>query len=164
MTYDSKRDTEQHIKTVKGLLDAVIMQLALRGRDHDKSKLRSPEKEMFDEFTPKLRDLTYGSDEYRACLAEMSKALQHHYQNNTHHPEHYENGVDDMNLLDVIEMLCDWVAATRRHADGSVRESLMINKKRFSLSPQLYKIICNTAVQMGWIPSLPAETFLHETE
>ena len=155
--YDSRKDTEQHIRVVRDLLGNVIMQLALRSQDHDKSKLQSPEKEMFDEFTPRLKALTYDSEEYKACLAEMGKALQHHYENNTHHPEHYENGVDDMDLLDVVEMLCDWVAATRRHADGSVRASLTANKKRFNISPQLHRIICNTAVHMGWIPSLPAD-------
>ena len=32
--------------------------------------------------------LTYGSDEYKACLTEMKPALDHHYAANRHHPEH----------------------------------------------------------------------------
>lgn len=160
MTYDSRQDTEQHIENVRALLGQIALQIAYRAQEHDASKLREPEKSMYDEFTPKLRAMTYGSDEYKQSLKDMGFALENHYAENSHHPEHYRNGVDDMDLLDVVEMLADWVAATRRHADGSVRESLMINKERFKISDQLYKIICNTALRMDWIPSLPAESFL----
>jgi hypothetical protein len=37
----------------------------------------------------------------------MAPALKHHYENNRHHPEHFKNNIDDMNLIDLIEMLCD---------------------------------------------------------
>lgn len=155
--YDSAEDTKRHIEAVRNLLAIVVLDLAKRSQDHDASKLQEPEKSMFDEYTPKLRALTYGSDEYKSCLVKMGEALKHHYENNSHHPEHYENGVDDMDLMDVVEMLCDWIAASRRHADGSVRDSLIINRDRFKLSPQLYKILCNTAVRLNWIPSEPSE-------
>lgn len=155
--YDSKKDTEQHIENVRSLLSEIILELTKRAQNHDASKLVNPEKAMFNEYTPLLRELTYGSDEYKSTLIKMGAALEHHYQNNSHHPEHFENGVRDMSLLDVVEMLADWVAATRRHADGSIRDSLVINRKRFGLSDQLYEIICNTAVEMNWIPAKPAE-------
>ena len=49
----------------------------------------------------------------------MGPALQHHYEDNCHHPEHYRNGIHDMNMVDLIEMLCDWRAAIKRyHPDG----------------------------------------------
>ena len=159
MSYDSTDDTKAHIEQVRNVMATVIYELAKRSLVHDASKLQSPEKEMFDEYTPALRALTYGSKEYKETLAHMGKALQHHYENNSHHPEYYGGEVGDMDLLDVIEMLCDWVAATRRHADGSIRESLAINKKRFAISDQLYRILCNTAVNMDWIPAAPAENY-----
>lgn len=160
MSYDSTEDTKNHIHNVQNLLGQIALQIAYRAQEHDASKLREPEKSMYDEFTPRLRGMTYGSEEYKQCLKDMGIALENHYAENSHHPEHYIHGVDDMDLLDVIEMLADWVAASRRHADGSVRDSLLINKKRFKISDQLYKIICNTALRMDWIPSLPAESFL----
>ncbi len=55
---------------------------------HDRSKTESPEVECFDEYTPKLKGATYGSDEYKQWLAEMKPALDHHYAANRHHPEH----------------------------------------------------------------------------
>ena len=150
MIYDSTKDTQEHIEKVRKNLKDVLIDIAARSYDHDKSKLEEPEKSIFDEYTPKLRDTTYGSDEYREYLEKMGLGLKHHYQNNTHHPEHYENGINGMSLLDVIEMLADWKAATKRHADGDIMESLKINKERFGISDQLYEILVNTVEEMAW--------------
>jgi hypothetical protein len=49
-----------------------------------------------------------------------------------------------MNLFDILEMLIDWCAACKRHADGDINKSIEINTKRFNLSPQLVNIFKNT--------------------
>jgi len=147
--YDSTADTLFHIKRVNELLIRCAKDLTARAIFHDNSKLRSPEKELFDELTPKLAGCTYGSDEYKGYLSELKVALDHHYANNSHHPEHYENGIDGMDLFDVIEMLMDWKAATERHNDGDILKSLDINEKRFNISPQLKSILFNTIEGMG---------------
>ena len=77
-------------------------------------------------------------------MAKMKPALDHHYANNSHHPEHFENGVDDMTLIDLVEMLADWKAATMRHADGDIWKSLEIQREKLGLSDQLVKIFANT--------------------
>lgn len=149
--YDSRADTLAHIQRVGLLLADVRDNLILRGMLHDKSKLLEPEKTMFDECTLKLKSLTYGSDEYKAALAELKPALDHHYAANSHHPEHYPNGVDGMSLFDVIEMLMDWKAATERmKGGGDIRRSLEINRDRFKLTPQLESILANTIREMRW--------------
>ena len=79
MTYDSRKDTSEHIDTVRKLLFKVQAALGLRAMAHDASKLEDPEKSVFDEFTPKLKGTTYGSDEYKEFLKEMQVGLQHHY-------------------------------------------------------------------------------------
>jgi hypothetical protein len=89
MSYDSTQETIDHINTVRSLLSSFISILEVRKIAHDASKLASPEKEMFDEFTPKLRELTYGSPEYKQALADMGPGLKHHWENNSHHPEYY---------------------------------------------------------------------------
>jgi len=150
MSYDSTDDTLAHIKRVQELLEQVIVHLETRGTQHDQSKLEEPEKSVFDRVTPKLKQLTYGSPEYKASLDEMGEALQHHYAHNSHHPQHYENGFNGMSLLDIIEMFADWKAAGERHADGSLEKSLEINKTRFGLSEQLWRILDNTRKELGW--------------
>lgn len=99
---------------------------------------------MFTKFTPRLKGMTYGSPEYKQCLAEMGPGLKHHYAANRHHPEHHEGGIDGMNLFDVLEMFIDWTASSRRHADGDIGKSIEHNKGRFSMSDQLVKIFQNT--------------------
>ena len=143
--YDSKEDTLKHILQVKENITLIILQLSTRAVEHDASKLKTPEKEVFDKVTPLLKDLTYGSDEYKEALKEMGVALDHHYKNNRHHPEHFENGINGMNLVDIVEMFCDWYAATKRHDDGNIYNSLEINKTRFNLSDDLLAIFKNTA-------------------
>lgn len=153
MKTDSTQETEAHIKRVVDLLTDCLDNIAKRQDAHDASKLESPEKECFDEVTGVLRGLTYGSDEYKAQLAKLKPALDHHYAHNSHHPEHYGNGIDGMSLLDLIEMLCDWKAAGERHADGSMSWSLMVNQSRFKISDQLQSILQNTAIELGWMKS-----------
>lgn len=148
---DSTLATLKHSRRVDELLLELIAELMLRLTKHDASKLSSEEKDVFDEFSPKLKDSTYGSEEYWGYLASMKPALDHHYANNRHHPEHFENGVDGMTLIDVFEMLSDWKAATERHDDGDLEKSLEIQQKRFSLSDQLVSILRNTAREAGWL-------------
>jgi hypothetical protein len=135
-----------HIAQVRSYLLEIIQELSKRAIDHDKSKLEEPEKSVFEEYTPKLKNTTYGSDEYNQYLKEMKPALDHHYANNRHHPEHFigKGGINEMDLIDLIEMFCDWKSATLRHADGNLKKSIEHNQKRFSIGDQLTKIFKNT--------------------
>lgn len=149
--YDSRADTLAHIRRVNDLMLTACHGLLLRAKIHDNSKLEEPEKSGFDACTLKLKAMAYGSDEYKAALAELKPFLDHHYAANPHHPEHYADGVDGMTLFDVVEMLMDWKAATERMANGGdIRRSLEINTERFKLSPQLRSILANTIKEMGW--------------
>lgn len=137
--------TMRHIERLRNLLNVCVVELLRRGELHDQSKLGSPEVEAFTEYTDKLAGCTYDSDEYKKNLAAIKPALDHHYANNRHHPEHHKNGINDMNLIDLVEMLCDWKSSSERHLDGNLRKSIEINANRFGLSPQLVKILENTA-------------------
>jgi hypothetical protein len=137
-------ETLKHIQLVQKLLHNMAAELLTRAEKHDQSKLEHPEVEAFTEFTNKLSTSTYGSQEYEGFRKAMKPALDHHYANNRHHPEHFKGGIHDMNLLDLIEMFCDWKAATTRHRDGNLRRSIEVNASRYGLSPQLVKILENT--------------------
>lgn len=141
---DSRPETYKHIQTVQKFLNKIIVDLLKRSENHDQSKLISPEVEYFDNFTEKLAGSTYGTDEYKQLLQELKPALDHHYSNNSHHPEYYSNGIKGMSLLDLIEMICDWLAATKRHNDGDIRRSIELNQKRFGYSDELKNIFFNT--------------------
>lgn len=141
---DSRVATYEHIQTVQRMMSVFINDLQHRQLVHDQSKLVSPELEIFNEFTPKLKDSTYGSEEYLGFLAAMKPALEHHYSANSHHPEHFTDGIRGMSLLDLVEMLADWKAATLRHNDGDIKRSIEVNQKRFGYSDELKQILLNT--------------------
>jgi len=108
--------------------------LMKRALMHDSSKHGRYEAQRFAQHTKKLKGTTYGSDDYTALLTALRPALTHHYTNNRHHPEYHANGFEDMSEIDRIEMIFDWLAATRRHSDGDIFKSLKINQKRFKYS------------------------------
>ena len=148
-------ETRKHQQEVAKMLMMFAQMLLERAMVHDASKLESPEREIFIEFTPKLKGCTYGSEEYKTFLAQMKPALDHHYANNKHHPEYNDiNGftfqtgnncaINAMDLVDIVEMLCDWLAATKRHADGDIGKSININEKRFGINEQLSQLFRNT--------------------
>ena len=122
-----------------------------RAVNHDASKFSEEEWPYFEAATEKLKGLTYGSDEYKQSLSELNPAIDHHQKHNSHHPEFYKDGVNQMSLLDLMEMLADWKAATERHEDGDLYRSLMINKERFNISDQLFDVLYVTAHRMGWL-------------
>ena len=146
LDYDSKADTLLHIKRVNELLIEAASELLRRGKVHDNSKLESPEKELFDKYTQGLANCTYGSKEYNDFKDQLKPALTHHYANNSHHPEHYENGMNDYNLFDLLEMFLDWKASSERQNDGNILKSIKINKQRFNYPDMIENIFKNTAI------------------
>jgi hypothetical protein len=152
MNYDSTVDTTLHINRVRFLLGLCAIRLLERGSRHDASKLEQPEKAIFDSVGNRLAVITYEGEEYKQSLTDLKVALEHHYVQNTHHPEHYPNGVDGMSLLDLIEMLMDWKAASERHPGGmNIACSLDLSSQRFSVGEQRKQILLNTAKEIGWL-------------
>ena len=143
--------TKEHKNKVHYYLTLFTNMLQKRGINHDNSKLESPEIEIFAEFTPSLGDSEYGKKSYNDNLEKMKQALEHHYANNRHHPEHFKNGINDMNLVDICEMFCDWKAASERQKNGNLLKSIEINAERFKCSPQLKRIFENTAKMLDEI-------------
>lgn len=187
----SIEDTQAHINMVKKNIGQVIIELGHRSTGHDISKLTEPELPIFAEYGPKLAKSQYGSDEYETYRKEMSTALDHHYLENRHHPEHFpeskefycdkcnhslnddqlkyvnklrqcphceEKGLEvlerytfkNMNLIDIIELIADWKAATMRHNTGDIMKSIEINQKRFGYSDDIKQLLINTIKDMGW--------------
>lgn len=138
-------ETFRHIERVRNLINLFVRELLTRGEQHDQSKLAPPEVSLFTEYTCKLAECTYGSPEYDENKKKLGPALTHHYAKNSHHPEHHKHGIDDMNLGDLVEMFFDWKAASERHHDGNILKSIEKNADRFNMSPQLVKILENTA-------------------
>lgn len=136
--------TKRHINKVSSLCGTIAMDIIKRGQNHDKSKFYSPEWQYFREHDYELKNLEYGKQSYFDSIEKLKPAIEHHRSINSHHPEYYENGINDMDLVDLVEMICDWKAATERCLDGNIYESLLINKEKYGIDDQLYNILLNT--------------------
>jgi len=140
-----KEDTITHIQRVRSFIDVFIRCLYIQGSQHDASKLKSPELEEYRKHITRLKEVEYGSEEYKAITqGPMLDIVKHHYMHNRHHPQHFENGISGMNLLDLVEMFCDWAAAVERNPNGSLEKSVEFNIKKFNLDPQTASILRNS--------------------
>lgn len=141
----------QHIKRVQWHMQDAVNRLGIRAVQHDQSKYSQEElglvlgKPSFDKYE-------YMSVEERAALAAVQESLKHHYAVNSHHPEHYEDGILGMSLLDLLEMLADWKAASETSGkNSSFQGSIEFAKERWNLSPEMARIFENTGRELGWI-------------
>jgi len=149
MTLDECRvETQKHIDKVRKYVRFFTDKLTSRGENHDASKMESPEVELFAEHTERLSEIEYGSEEYKKELEALKPALEHHYAVNRHHPEHFPNGINEMNLVDLVELIADWKASSERYNSGNLLKSIEINAKRFNIDDQLTQILLNTARMM----------------
>ncbi len=137
-------ETLKHINDVRENIWKLIRHLDERAQKHDASKMENPEREIFADNTPELAKVEYGSEEYRKLLEKVKPAIDNHYAKNRHHPEHFSNGIEGMDLLDILEMVSDWASATKRNKNGNIHKSIEINTERFKMTPQLAKILTNT--------------------
>lgn len=129
-------------KNIRNLVDTLLF----RADIHDDSKLEEPELSGFAQLTALMKDTEYGSPEYKEQLDKLKPIIQHHQLNNRHHPEYFEQGVKGMDLIDIIEMLCDWKASTLRNKNGDILKSIEINQQRFGYSDDVKQILLNTAL------------------
>lgn len=136
------------------MLQFIVCELFQRAVVHDNSKFSPEEYEPYEAAFPELQKYAYGTEEFKAALRKIKPAIQHHYENNRHHPEWHANGINGMNLLDIIEMTCDWIAASER-SQKDIFEGLEMNKERFKISDQLHVVIKNTVIELTWGSATP---------
>jgi len=141
---EAKTGIQNHQLRVEELMRVVIEELKERALTHDDSKLDDEESETYLKIIPKMYGDDKVTDEQRAKMKIAAQpAIEHHYSVNAHHPEYHEAGVDSMTLVDIIEMVCDWKAASER-SGNNLMDNMENNQARFRLTGQLRNIIENT--------------------
>lgn len=108
---------ENHRKGVAKWMFVLGEFLQALGRKHDLSKYDDDEWSVFEKYTPLLPTMEYGSEEYKKSLEKMRPGLEKHYMKNSHHPEHFVDGIEGMNLFQMLEMLVDWYVASKGKID-----------------------------------------------
>jgi hypothetical protein len=110
-----------------------VLLLIWRGIKHDLTKYSKHEAPYFANQVENLKNLEYGTEEYRQSLEKIRPALNHHYRHNSHHPQYHKNGFADMSVLDRIEMMADWLASRKRNKPTSLNKSFALNIDRFKI-------------------------------
>lgn len=144
-------DTRSHIERVRVFCQLVSEEMVERGRVHDASKFDAAERLVFAANTAGRDQVAFGSPAYFAHLQTVRPALAHHYAANRHHPEHFEDGVDGMHLLDILEMVCDWMAASLRDTNdlAPAHRAVDMNQSRFGYSDAFCAMLHRTVDAIG---------------
>lgn len=135
---------QEHIKELRLLMQVMVLDLLSRAAEHDRTKLEEPELSLFSAYMHRKKEHTYGSEGHNEGMRLLGPALEHHYRFNSHHPEHFRSGINAMSLMDLAEMLCDWVVSAEHHPGSNPESSLEIGIIRFGIDGQLAAILRNT--------------------
>lgn len=141
---DFDKRLKQHKDGVKTYLEIISMLLNARALTHDNSKSSDEEYKYYKMANSVNRNDFKTYEEYMDYIKPtLDKGLKHHYENNRHHPEFFDNGIDDMNLIDIMEMIADWCISIKQNGKD-LYEEIEYNFDKYNVSEQLKKIIINT--------------------
>lgn len=144
MSLEHTRALLEHKELVAHYLNRITHELALRGIHHDDSKFSDEEYEAYSKLAKECAEVPFGSSEHKSIVRKYRPAVEHHFAANPHHPDYHEAGVAGMTLVDLVEMLCDWKAASQRPGGTPLKESLPGSIKHFKIEPQLASVLENT--------------------
>lgn len=143
-----KERTAKHIKLVQKYCNMFedydpsrFKGLVERGKVHDDSKLKSPEREPYVYVTWDYHEKDHGrkADFPEDVKKKMNEATEHHVHSNPHHPEYHSDQKEAINRedrdgnpskpvdatkmsdLDIAEMVADWAAMSEEKRQGSPR-------------------------------------------
>ena len=118
----------RHIMTVQSRMRAIARRILNRADSHDLSKFAPDELGGMIEIDAIAEESGLNSPQYMEAI--KGPAIGLHRSRHSHHPEFHSDGIKDMSLLDLIEMVCDWKAANqvRGHPEGRQSVNMMIRR------------------------------------
>ena len=150
--------TLEHIKRVKSKMEFFASVLAARGANHDNSKLTEPECSGWLAMDREPR-YPYGSKKYYDKMHRYKEVLEHHYSVNSHHPEHFKDPSLQMDLVDLIEMLCDWFSYSDNISWLEGYNTINSQCARFGLNDTIRHLLLNT-FRNFLVASLKVDNFI----
>lgn len=126
----------KHTQDVRNMMYAFADEIKNRASHHDWSKLHEPHRSAF------YRDLCNTIEDYMNF--DDGEWYKFHYNNERHHL--LKRCPNDVNLVDVIEMLCDCVCAGMARS-GEVRD-LEISSEILMAAMKNTVVLCREAVEL----------------
>lgn len=105
-----------------------------RGWLHDNSKFSEEELESLSKINDHHASMRHAGQQ---LPVEMQEYLKLHYENNTHHPEHWED-VSMMPEMDVVEMCCDWAARSQQFGTDLLEFAKTRQENRFHFPDEMF--------------------------
>lgn len=146
-------DTRKHQQLVQEKMLLCVKRIIDKASSHDKSKLSNQEKPYYIDPVWELNtgNIEYGSEQYKEACKKMGQGANHHQLHNDHHPEFFEifavqtlnDPIRAMDIFALLEMLCDWIAASKRKGNNPLL-ALDILKKKYKINEQLEAILRNS--------------------
>lgn len=114
--------------------DELALKLMTRGFSHDISKLNNDEfygMAMFADDTKSLKDPKEKVSDEKEIYVNL------HRDRNRHHPEYWDDA-DDMKLIDILELCCDWCARSEQFGTDVIEFLETRQDTQFNFSPEIY--------------------------
>jgi hypothetical protein len=138
-----------HKAAVETKMKKLSREIRERGSRHDNSKLSDMERPHLEQqpTTIKVQKVCETDDscteEYDNALTAFHVGMIQHYKNNDHHIEHFQKGVYDMNLVQLLEYVCD-VVARAEESNLPISDMIKMTSTIHENDPVLYEILMNT--------------------
>lgn len=136
----------KHKESVHNRLSFLAAELKKRAEIHDNSKLCMPEVGYLIDMD-KEGKVDYGSEAYFEKMEKWDCFFKHHYKENTHHPDHYQLGINDMTIVDLCEYMIDVVSYFEDLHVADAINTIDAQQARFGLSEQVANVLKNTLIK-----------------
>lgn len=109
--------------------------LRIRAMIHDNSKILDTNE--FKALIGIINDKSCLKNSSAKLSSLKQDAIELHWENNSHHPEHFEN-IRDMQKIDKIEMVCDWAARSQQYKTDLLKFFEERQESRFHFPSDIY--------------------------
>lgn len=138
-----------HRYYVNFFLSKFVQEIMIRATLHDVSKYSDGEFPGFKGATYYVRG-PWGKEEIPDAVKEkLKESIDLHHTNNDHHPEYFPSGMEDMDLIQLLELSVDWKSAMIRHGNYDIEENVRVGQQKFGYPDFFAKILCNTLKKLA---------------
>jgi hypothetical protein len=144
-----RHDIIDHKEKVGKNLLKIQTEIGRRMYSHDNDKIANDTIfEVYEQYNSKLRNEKYDSPEFLKYAKIMRPAVQLHTSKNRHHFYDKSNQIknEEVDLIDLIEVLCDWIGATERNPNIDFKEALEYNFEKYNIPKEWRIIMLNTYI------------------
>lgn len=146
----------EHKKKVMDIMYDIANMIMKRGYIHDDSKLQDEFDSWVEYYIPENeRDIE--SEEYKKSFEALKEVREQHYMKNRHHMEFYNGDIKKINVVDLIEIIVDWIASASSQDKGNLRVTIEKARERFKFSKDIESIILNTLELVETIQNVKGE-------